>query len=64
MNIRKIVTQNGIKRIGPKAIKLIELEVLSKVKEIALQSKLLAEHAGRNAYVTEEDVKLALLVGR
>ncbi len=63
MNITKLIKANGIKRIGPKAITQIDLFIQDKVKEIAIQSKLLAEHAGRRT-VTEEDVKLALLVGK
>lgn len=64
MNIRKLVKKNGIKRIGPKALEKIESYITDKVKEISIQSLLLAKHAGRGTYVTEEDVKLALLVGK
>jgi histone H3/H4 len=61
MNLRKIAIQNGIKRIGEKSLEIVKKEQMLVAKELFVQAKLLADHAGRRT-VTEEDVKLALLV--
>ncbi len=63
MNIRKMIRQNGVKRIGPDAIKEIENHIKERVKELSVQSAIFAEHSGKKT-VKKEDVKLALLVGK
>jgi histone H3/H4 len=63
MNLRKLIKQNGIKRIGPEAMKEIESHILDQIKQLSSQSAMFADHSGKKT-VSIEDVKLALLVSK